>query len=164
MTLGELVQAIGKDAARFFLVSRSHDQTLDLDLDLARSQSQENPVYYVQYAHARIASIVRNVTEGTAAEVAERPEVYETPYERALIKRLEGFGDVVADAASRRAPQRIAAYAQEVAADFHVFYKHCRVIGVEPIVSSSRLALCLVTKRVIARCLDLLGVSAPESM
>jgi arginyl-tRNA synthetase len=164
VTLGELVQAVGKDAARFFLVSRSQDQTLDLDLDLARSQSQENPVYYVQYAHARIASIVRNVAAGAEARVAEAPEVYATPYERALIKRLESFADVVGDAAMRRAPHRIVAYAQEVAADFHVFYKHCRVIGVEPVVSSSRLALCLVTKQVIARCLDLLGVSAPESM
>jgi arginyl-tRNA synthetase len=164
VTLGELVEAVGKDAARFFLVSRSQDQTLDLDLDLARSQSQENPVYYVQYAHARIASILRNVPEGTEPEVAEVPGVYETPQERALIKRLEGFGDVVADAALRRAPHRIVAYAQEVAADFHVFYKHCRVIGVEPVVSSSRLGLCLVARRVIARCLDLLGVSAPDSM
>jgi arginyl-tRNA synthetase len=164
VTLGELVQAIGKDAARFFLVSRSQDQALDLDLDLARSQSAENPVYYVQYAHARIASIVRNVPEGTQAEVAEAPQVYETTYERALIKRLESFGEMVGEAAARRAPHRIGTYAQEVAADFHVFYKHCRVIGVEPVLCTSRLALCLVTKRVIARCLDLLGVSAPESM
>ena len=81
VTLGELVQAIGKDAARFFLVSRSQDQALDLDLDLARSQSAENPVYYVQYAHARIASILRNVPEGTQAEVAGVPEVFETQYE-----------------------------------------------------------------------------------
>lgn len=164
VTLGELVEAVGRDAARFFLVSRSQDQTLDLDLDLAKSQSQENPVYYVQYAHARIASILRNVPEGTEAEIAEAPEVYESPYERSLIKRLESFSDVVGEAAQRRAPHRIVGYAQEVAADFHVFYKHCRVIGVEPALQSSRLALCLVTKRVIARCLDLLGVSAPESM
>jgi arginyl-tRNA synthetase len=164
VTLGELVQAIGEDAARFFLVSRSQDQALDLDLDLAKSQSAENPVYYVQYAHARIASILRNVPEGTRAEVAEVPEVYATQYERALIKRLESFGDMIGDAAARRAPHRIVAYAQEVAADFHVFYKHCRVIGVEPVLCASRLALCVVTKRVIARCLDLLGVSAPESM
>jgi arginyl-tRNA synthetase len=164
VTLGELVDAIGKDAARFFLVSRSQDQALDLDLDLARSQSAENPVYYVQYAHARIASILRNVPEGTQAKVAGVLEVFETAYERALIKRLESFGDMIGDAAARRAPHRIVAYAQELAADFHVFYKHCRVIGVEPMVCSSRVALCLVTKRVISRCLYLLGVSAPESM
>jgi arginyl-tRNA synthetase len=164
VTLGELVEAIGADAARFFLVSRSQDQTLDLDLDLARSQSQENPVYYVQYAHARIASIARNVPEGMEATVSEAPAVFASPYERALIKRLESFSTVVQDAAERRAPHRVAGYAQEVAADFHVFYKHCRVIGVAAEEGASRLALCLVTRHVIHRCLDLLGVSAPESM
>jgi arginyl-tRNA synthetase len=164
VTLAELVEAIGVDAARFFLVSRSQDQTLDLDLDLARSQSQENPVYYVQYAHARIASIVRNVPEGIQATVPDSPEVFASPYERALIKRLESFSELIQEAAERRAPHRVAGYAQELAADFHVFYKHCRVIGVEPSLASSRLALCLVVRRVVARCLHLLGVSAPESM
>ncbi len=164
VTLGELVQAIGVDAARFFLVMRSHDQTLDLDLGLARQQSQENPVYYVQYAHARIASILRNVPAETPAVVPDDPAVFASAYERALIKRLETFAWVVQDSAERRAPHRIAAYAQELAADFHVFYKHCRVIGVPPAEASSRLALCLVTRTVISRCLDLLGVSAPESM
>ncbi len=164
VTLSELTEAIGVDAARFFLISRSQDQTLDLDLDLARRQSQDNPVYYVQYAHARIASIIRNVPAGTEPAVNETGRVFVTPYERALIKRLESFPDMIQDAADRRAPHRIAGYAQELAADFHVFYKHCRVIGVAPEESASRLALCLVTKRVIARCLDLVGVSAPESM
>jgi arginyl-tRNA synthetase len=164
VTLSELTEAIGVDAARFFLVMRSHDQPLDLDLGLARQQSQENPVYYVQYAHARIASILRNVPAGLEAAVPEDTKVYASPYERDLIKRLESFSWVVQDAASRRAPHRIAAYAQDLAADFHVFYKHCRVIGAPPALAASRLALCLVTKRVIARCLHLLGVSAPESM
>jgi len=164
VTLAELVGAIGVDAARFFLVSRSQDQTLDLDLDLARRHSQDNPVYYVQYAHARIASIIRNVPEGMEAGVPVGAEVFATPYEQALVKRLESFPAVVQDAAERRAPHRIAGYAQELAGDFHVFYKHCRVIGVGPEEGASRLALCLVTKRVVARCLHLLGVSAPESM
>ena len=164
VTLGELVEAIGVDAARFFLVSRSQDQTLDLDIDLARRQSQENPVYYVQYAHARIAGIVRNVPEDFEAAVPDDPAVFASPYERALIKRLDGFAGMVQDAAERRAPHRIVGYAQELAADFHVFYKHCRVIGVDPAEASSRLALCLVARRVIARCLELLGVNAPESM
>jgi len=164
VTLAELVQAIGVDAARFFLVSRSQDQTLDIDLDLARRQSQDNPVFYVQYAHARIASIVRNVPDETVPEVPESPEVFASSYERALIKRLESFSSVIQEAAERRAPHRVVAYAQELAADFHVFYKHCRVIGVDPALTSSRLALCLVVKRVVFRCLDLLGVSAPESM
>ena len=164
VTLAELVEAIGVDAARFFLVMRSHDQTLDLDLGLARQQSQENPVFYVQYAHARIASILRNVPTETAPAIAADPAVFDSPYERALIKQLESFAWTVQDSADRRAPHRIAAYAQELAGEFHVFYKHCRVIGVPPAEASSRLALCLVTKAVIHRCLDLLGVSAPESM
>ena len=164
VTLGELIDAIGVDAARFFLVMRSQDQTLDLDIALARQQSQENPVYYVQYAHARIASILRNVPAEMTATVAEGEDVLSSVYERDLVKRLESFSLVVQDAAERRAPHRIASYAQELAGDFHVFYKHCRVIGERPSVASSRLALCVVTKRVIWRCLDLLGVTAPESM
>jgi arginyl-tRNA synthetase len=164
VTLAELIEAIGVDAARFFLVMRSHDQALDLDLGLARQQSQENPVYYVQYAHARIASILRNVSDDCEAHVPSDAGVLSSPYERDLIKRLESFAWVVQDSAERRAPHRIAAFAQDLAGDFHVFYKHCRVIGVPPAEASSRLALCLVTKTVIARCLHLLGVSAPESM
>lgn len=164
VTLRELVEAIGIDAARFFLVMRSHDQTLDLDIGLAKRQSQENPVYYVQYAHARIASIIRNLPADLHPGVIDEPGVYATQYERNLIKTLDQFGSVVMDAADRRAPHRIVSYAQDVAACFHTFYKHCRVIGSDPAVASSRLALCLVTKRVVARCLDLLGVTAPESM
>ncbi len=164
VTLAELIEAIGVDAARFFLVMRSHDQTLDLDIGLARKHSQDNPVYYVQYAHARISSILRNAPAELRPAVATGPGVFASPYERDLIKRLENFSSVVQDAAERRAPHRIAAYAQELAADFHVFYKHCRVLGVESHKGSARLALCLVAKRVIGRCLDLLGVSAPDSM
>ncbi|MBC7292621.1 MAG: arginine--tRNA ligase, partial [Thermoleophilia bacterium] len=117
VTLRELVSAIGVDAARFFLVMRSHDQALDLDMDLARRQSQENPVYYVQYAHARIASILRNVPAGLEAAVEPGPGVFASRYERDLIKRLESFASVVQDAAERRAPHRIAAYAQDLAGD-----------------------------------------------
>lgn len=164
VTLQELIDAIGVDAARFFLVMRSHDQTLDLDIGLAKRQSQENPVYYVQYAHARIASILRNVPKDLRPNVIDEPAVFTTAYERDLIKTLDEFGSVVTDAADRRAPHRIVGYAQDLAARFHTFYKHCRVIGSEPAVASSRLALCLVTKIVIARCLNLLGVAAPEKM
>jgi len=164
VTLGELVDAIGVDAARFFLVMRSNDQTLDLDMALAKRQSQENPVYYVQYAHARIASILRNLPEGLEPAVEPGEGVFDTVQERNLIKKLAEFSAVVMEAADRRAPHRIVAYAQELAGEFHPFYKHCRVIGSEPKVASSRLALCLITKRVAARCLELLGVAAPEAM
>ncbi|HZK48476.1 MAG TPA: arginine--tRNA ligase [Thermoleophilia bacterium] len=174
VTLGELIEAIGVDAARFFLVMRSHDQTLDLDIGLARQQTQENPVFYVQYAHARVASILRNLPEDLAGRLGEGAEllagvsegaaVFSTTFERDLVKVLASFEDVVREAAHRRAPHRIAGYAQEVAGRFHVFYKNCRVIGAGDDVAASRLALCLVSQWVIARCLYLLGVSAPESM
>ena len=164
VTLTELTDAIGIDAARFFLVMRSHDQTLDLDLDLAREQSQENPVFYVQYAHARIASILRNLPEGLAAGFDPAQPLFETVQERDLIKKLDEFPSIVRHAADRRAPHRIASYAQDLASEFHSFYKQCRVIGSEPAIAQSRVALCLITRRVIARCLDTLGVSAPESM
>jgi arginyl-tRNA synthetase len=181
VTLAELVEAIGVDAARFFLVMRSHDQTLDLDIGLARQQTSENPVYYVQYAHARIMSILRNLPSELAARADEGPELvpvgaapgaegeqvaapFATIYERDLIKGLASFADLAREAADRRAPHRIAGYAQEIAGLFHAFYKNCRVIGAGPDVAASRLALCLVSQRVVGRCLDLLGVSAPESM
>ena len=111
---------------------RSHDQTLDLDLGLARKQSQENPVYYVQYAHARIASILRNVPAGTAAAVPDAPRCSPRPTSGRSSSGWRASPGCVQDAAERRAPHRLAGYAQELAADFHVFYKHCRVIGVAP--------------------------------
>ena len=166
VTLDELIDAIGVDAARFFLVMRSQDQTLDLDMELARQQNAENPVYYVQYAHARIASILRNVSADLKPSLPSEPSphLFATDYERDLIKKLDEFSSAVMEAADRRAPHRIAGYAQELAGDFHVFYKNCRVIGSEPDVAAARLALCLIARRVIARCLELLGVSTPEVM
>jgi arginyl-tRNA synthetase len=164
ITVDEVVDEVGADAVRFLLLTRSNQAVMDFDLNLAVQQNDENPVYYVQYAHARIASILRNVPEDVEAAVPSDPGVFASPHERALIKRLESFAMVVQDAAERRAPHRIAGYAQELAADFHVFYKHCRVIGVQPSKAASRLALCVVAKRVVFRCLDLVGVGAPDSM
>jgi len=167
VTLDELVEDIGVDATRFFMLQRSHDTTIDLDLDLARRESNENPVYYVQYAHARIASILRKA--GTAAsDPRPDPESMTAPVEpaeRTLIKRLLEFGGEVREAADRRAPHRICAYAQAVATDFHAFYRDCKVIGAEGEgVEEARLQLCLVTKIGIATALGLLGISAPERM
>jgi arginyl-tRNA synthetase len=167
VTLDELIDDIGADAARFFMLQRSHDTTVDLDLELARKTSNENPVYYVQYAHARIASILRKAGEGAeeraaAADFAALPV---EPSERALIKRLCELPDEFAETAARRAPHRLCAYAMEVARDFHAFYRDCQVVGAEGEgVEESRLGLCLLTKRTIARTLGLLGISAPESM
>ena len=166
VTLDELIDDIGADAARFFMLQRSHDTTVDLDLELARKTSNENPVYYVQYAHARIASILRKAGEGAeeraAADFAALPV---EPSERALIKRLCELSDEVAETAERRAPHRLCAYGMEVARDFHAFYRDCQVVGAEGEgVEEARLGLCLLTKRTIARTLGLLGISAPESM
>lgn len=176
VTLEDLIAEIGVDAARWFLLSRSHDTTIDLDLDLAREQSAENPVYYVQYAHARIASMLEKAgptrVERALAEIGvdrrgaseERAPALDGA-ERALVKKLVAFPGEVREAASRRAPHRIAAYALELAQDFTAFYRDCRVIGVEPdILQSRRIALCVAAQRTIARSLDLLGVSAPSQM
>ncbi len=166
VTLDDLLADIGNDAARFFLLQRSADRTMDLDLDLARSQSSENPVYYVQYAHARIQSILRKANdEGRRHDPGIRTEVPVDPSEKALIERLLDFPGEVHEAATRRAPHRICAYATEVAAAYHAFYRDCLVIGAEGEgLEASRLTLCEVTGQTIERSLGLLGISAPDRM
>ena len=167
VSLDELVDDIGVDAARWFMLWRSHDTTVDLDLKLARSESNENPVYYVQYAHARIASILRKAGDAASAAAEEdaTSAVPLEPAEKALVKRLLEFPDQVREAAERRAPHRICAYSTAVAADFHAFYRDCQVVGAEGEgVERSRLTLCLVARRTIAAALDLLGITAPERM
>jgi arginyl-tRNA synthetase len=169
VTLDELVSDIGADATRYFMLQRSHDTTVDLDLELARRQSNENPVYYVQYAHARIASILRKAGEAAA----ERALDYDLasvsaplePAERALVKRLLELPGEITEAAARRAPHRLCAYATSTAADFHAFYRDCKVVGAEGEgLEEARLAICVLTQRTIARTLALLGISAPERM
>jgi arginyl-tRNA synthetase len=167
--LDELLDDIGVDATRWFMLWRSHDTEVDLDLDLARSQSNDNPVYYVQYAHARIASILRKADLGeeevAAGAGTATPGTALEPAERELVKRLLEFPEEVREAAARRAPHRICTYATAVASDFHAFYRDCQVVGAEGEgVERSRLALALLAKRTIAGALGLLGISAPERM
>jgi arginyl-tRNA synthetase len=174
VALDDLVQEIGVDAARWYLLSRSHETTIDLDLDLAVAQSSENSVYYVQYAHARIASMLaRAGAERVARALAQIGFSTEAaagasalhPSERDAIKQLLDFPAEVAEAAERRAPHRIAAYALQLAQTFTAFYRDCRVVGVTPeAVESQRIGLCIALASVLARCLDLLGVSAPQEM
>ncbi|HKN94763.1 MAG TPA: arginine--tRNA ligase [Thermoleophilaceae bacterium] len=167
VTLDDLIDDIGVDAARFFLLQRSHDTTLDLDLSLAREQSQDNPVYYVQYAHARIASILRKAGEKRVQEALEADYSEELhPSARGLLKRLLGFPDEVTVAAARRAPHRMTVYAHDTAQEFSAFYRDCRVVGAaeEGGDEDFRIATCVMTQRVLARSLELLGVSAPEHM
>ncbi len=187
VTLDDLVEEIGVDAARWYLLSRSHDTTIDLDLDLAVRQSSENPVYYVQYAHARIASmlakagadrvgealehargagtVAAGAVAGGAADLdGERAEPLH-PSERDAIKQLLDFPNEIAEAATRRAPHRVAAYALTLAQTFTAFYRDCKVVGVQPqSVESTRIGLCVAVQGALARSLDLLGVSAPQEM
>jgi arginyl-tRNA synthetase len=169
VTLDDLLDEIGVDATRFFMLQRSHDRTLDLDLDLARQQSSENPVYYVQYAHARIASMLRRLTpDRVAAALAPAADWGGQPLhvtERSLIKQLAAFPEEIAEAAARRVPHRIASYALALAQDFTAFYRDCRVVGATPAsTESQRIALAVAAQRGIVSALGLLGVSAPESM
>jgi arginyl-tRNA synthetase len=161
--LDELVDTIGVDAARWYLVSRGHDQTIELDVDLAAERSQKNPVYYVQYAHARIAGIRRNAqVSDTVSDPVLHKGMSLAGEERELVKRLLEFPSIVATATERRAPHAIPIYAIRVADDFHRFYHEHRVLESEQ--EAFRLALCAATQSVIARCLHLVGVEAPERM
>jgi arginyl-tRNA synthetase len=158
--LDDFLDAVGVDAARWCLVSRGHDQTMEIDVDLAAEKSQKNPVYYVQYAHARIAGILRNAGPEAGAGVAV-PDRLATE-ERDLVKRLLEFPDLVAEATERRAAHAIPTYAIRVADDFHRFYHEHRVL--ESPTETFRVGLCRATQLVVARCLDLIGVEAPERM
>jgi arginyl-tRNA synthetase len=162
VTLDELVAEIGVDAARWFLLARSHDTKIELDLNLARQESSENPVYYVQYAHARIASLLRKAGDDAVPAVTA---VDLENAERALIKKLLAWPEEAHEAAERRAPHRVATYALELAREFTAFYEACPVLKApSDDVRALRLALSLASQQTLARALDLLGVEAPTSM
>lgn len=171
ITLDDLVEAIGVDGARYSLVRSSVDSSLDIDLGLWASQSSDNPVYYVQYGHARICSILRKATDlgfDTAALGDAPLDLLTHDKEGDLIRTLGEFPEVVATAATLREPHRIARYAEELAAVFHRFYDQCQVLPkageeTEPI-HSARLALAAATRQVMANALTMVGVSAPEKM
>jgi arginyl-tRNA synthetase len=167
-TLRQLRADVGNDAARFFYVSRSNDQHLDFDLDVAKSQSNDNPVYYIQYAHARIASVFRQLAEKDLAwdEANGRQKLglLTEPQEKALMTTLSRYPEVVDLAGSNLAPQHLVHYLRDLANDFHTYYNaHQFIVGDEGI-RDARLALCVATRHVIANGLSIIGVSAPESM
>jgi arginyl-tRNA synthetase len=159
--LDELIDEVGVDAARWYLVNRGPDQAIEIDVDLAAERSQKNPVYYVQYAHARIAGILRNAPDNASNSLL-LGDVSLAREEKELIKRLAELPGVIADAAAKRGPQTVPNYAIRVADDFHRFYHEHRVLESEQ--QEFRLALCRATQSVIACCLDLVGVAAPERM
>ncbi|HEV2440588.1 MAG TPA: arginine--tRNA ligase [bacterium] len=167
ITLGELIEAVGKDAARFFFVMTSPSVPMDFDFALATRQSAENPVYYVQYAHARISSILREAErQGVPRPDAEGTDLLplSTPEEWSLSKRIAAMPDVVFAAGTRREPQRLCAYARELAEAFHVFYGQCRVLTEDAALTAARLVLVDAARRVLRNTLDLAGVTAVERM
>jgi arginyl-tRNA synthetase len=167
VTMDDLVEAVGVDAARYSLVRSSVDSALDLDLDLLVKRSNDNPVYYVQYAHARLASIARSAAE-LGLEPGESYGLLEHPREGDLIRTIGEFPAVVAAAAELREPHRVARYLEQLASAYHKFYDSCRVLpmGDEEIsdLHRARLALCVAARQVFSNGLGLLGVSAPERM
>ncbi|MGH2682149.1 MAG: arginine--tRNA ligase [Actinomycetota bacterium] len=167
ITLDEVLDEVGPDAARYTLLTRSTDTPLDFDIELVKSQSLENPVYYVQMAHARIASILRFAEEqGVALEPFEKVRaenlVHETELD--LLRKIAGMPEQVRFAVEGRAPYRLTRYAEELAADFHRFYTECRVVTEDPELTQARLHLAAATRQIIANVLAILGVSAPDSM
>ena len=164
VTLRELVDEVGPDAARFSFLMRSTSAHLDFDLDLARRQTDENPVYYVQMAHARVASILRLAAERSLNAASGAPTRLMAPEETALVRKLATFPEVVRGAAVMREPHRIPTFLMETAAEFHRFYHECRVITDDPDLSRHRLRLCAATQQVLRNGLALMGVSAPERL
>ena len=169
LTLDDLVDAVGVDAARYSLVRSSTNSTLDLDIDVITRQSNDNPVFYVQYAHARISSLLRNANDlGIHLGDGFDPSLLADPHESDLLGALGEFPRVVAGAAELREPHRVARYLEALAATYHRFYDACRVLpmGDEPAtdLTVARLWLVEATRVVLANGLGLLGVSAPERM
>ena len=162
VTIRELCEDIGVDSARYFFVSRAVDTHMDFDLGLARTQSNENPVYYAQYAHARICSILRQAPE---MKPLETYDLLTSEKEIDLLKHINEFPGVVADAAATRSPNKICNYIQKLAAYFHSFYGAYKIIDLEhPELMNQRLALLTATKITLHNALDLIGISAPEKM
>jgi arginyl-tRNA synthetase len=163
--LDELVSDVGADAARYTFLTRSVDAPLDFDIELAKQQAPENPVYYVQYAHARICSIMRKAREEGSIEVAgAKMDLLVHPSEDRLMRKLASYEETIPEAALLRAPQRVTRYVEELASTFSAFYRDCQVISDDAELTKARLTLCLATRSVIADGLGLLGVSAPERM
>ncbi len=165
VTLNELIEEVGTDAARFFFIMRSMDSQLDFDLTLATEHSNDNPVYYVQYAHARICSILRQMAdEKITLDPNADLSVLKEPIEIDLIKKLNDYTELIDTAALERAPHKIAHYTYELAEMFHSFYNQCRVLGVDPALQQARLALITAVGNTLRHGLKILGVSAPEHM
>ena len=168
VTLRQLREEVGNDAARFFYVMRSNDQHLDFDLELAKKHSNDNPVYYIQYAHARVASVFRQLDEKSlkwdkGPGLKNLASLAET-HEKALMRGLSRYPEIIALAANNRAPQHLVHYLRDLASEFHTYYNAHTFIVDEEDLRNARLVLIAATRQVIANGLSVLGVSAPDSM
>ena len=168
VTLRDLRNEVGNDACRFFYLMRSHDQALDFDLELAKSRSNENPVYYVQYAHARVCSVMKELgARGysyDAAEGAQNLALLATPHELAVITALSKYPETLEQAALNRAPHSLVHYLRDLANTLHTYYNAEKWIVEDARLRNARIALVLALQQVIRNGLGILGVSAPESM
>jgi len=168
VTLRDLIDEVGRDATRYFLVARAPTSQLTFDIDLALSRSNDNPVYYIQYAHARICSVLRKLQEqgfaGDLRRCMEHLDRLTEEHEKTLLRRLDRYPEVVSNAAQSSEPHQVATYLRELAGDFHTWYNAHKVLVEEESVRNARAALSAAVRQVIANGLDLLGVSAPESM
>jgi arginyl-tRNA synthetase len=164
ITLDELIDEVGKDVVRYFFIMRSMTSHLNFDLNLAKKHSDENPVFYLQYAYARISSILRMVEKEGLKDNTEHLELLSTDAEQKLLKKLYLFKEEIIDSALNFEPHKIAVYLEELAAKFHKFYTECRIIGSEKNLAEARISLIKAVQTVLYNGLSILGVSAPEKM
>jgi len=164
ITLSEVIDEVGRDAGRFFFLARSADSQMDFDLELAKKQSEDNPVYYVQYAHARIASILRLAEQRGIDFSGGDVSLLTTEPELSLIRKALLLPEIVEVVATTLEPHHLAYYAQDLATVFHSFYKQCRVVSEDEALSQARLKLVKAAQIVLARTLHLMGMTAPEKM
>jgi arginyl-tRNA synthetase len=164
VTLRDLIEEVGCDATRYFLAARRSDSQLIFDIDLARAQTNDNPVYYIQYAHARIASVLNQWNGDKAGLINADLSPLNNPHEIALMQRLSAYGETVENAAVELAPHTIANYLKDLASDLHSYYNEYKFLIEDEIVKLARLSLISATQQVLKNGLNLLGVSAPEKM
>ena len=161
ITFKELIDEVGVDATRYLMLARSSDQPIDFDIELAKKQDSSNPVYYVQYAHARICSIIKK--SGGLPQTADL-SLLTDKFELDLCRLMDSFPELVTNAAINRSPHTLVHYSQDLASAFHQFYTNCRVVNDDKDLQNARLALCDAAKTCLSLTLSLLGVSAPEKM
>jgi arginyl-tRNA synthetase len=164
VTLEELIDEAGKDATRFFFLSRASQSQMEFDLELAKKRSEDNPVYYIQYAHARICSILRLARERALSGEGGDVELLSTPPELSLLRKMVEFPELILRVEESLEPHHLSYFAWDLATLFHIFYRDCRVISGDLGLTRARLKLVLAVKIVLAKVLNLMGMSAPEQM